>query len=434
MPLSQCGMKASSVKDNGPSGVFGKCKEPHTLIIARGDDIRHVTVKPWMTAVLGSMLVVAAVGYLFATAYLVLRDDLIGAAAARQARMQQSYEDRIAALRAQLDRVTSRQLLDQQLVETKVGELLLRQSQLSERHGRLTPVLGTGTAVLPEAGPLPSRKPDERAGLLSDRAGTTVHASADASSPFSFWSVRSAEAEGSAADRADKMFVAINQSLRSIEADQLQKLDVLASSAFEEAAAISSALQSAGFKVEDDFGKTDVGGPLVPVDTATLFDSKVKGLDEALGKLDALKKETRRLPLANPAPGRDITSKFGVRTDPLLGTPAMHAGMDFRAPTGAPILATGAGTVVRAGWSGGYGNLVEIEHAKGFSTRFAHMSKILVKAGDRVLPGDVIGRVGSTGRSTGPHLHYEIHREGDALDPLRFIRAGQRMSKFVKKI
>lgn len=423
------------MKGNCQSAVFGKRNEPHTIIIARGNEIRHVTVKPWLTAVVGSTVALATVGYLLATTYLVLRDDLIGAATARQARIQQSYEDRIAALRAQVDRITSRQMLDQQLVETKVSELLQRQSQLSARHGLLDPMMKDKAEASPAPAVSPSPNPDKRASLgLS--GGTLAYASTTVTSPFSFWSTRSADTGNeSAADRADKLFVAIHQSLRSIETEQLQKLDTLADNAEAEADVITGALKSAGFTVEDEEQETsDVGGPLVPIDNATMFDSKVKDLDETLGKLDALKKEARRLPLANPAPGRTVTSNFGVRRDPFIGSPALHAGMDFRAPTGAPILSPGAGKVVKAGWSGGYGNLVEIEHDKGFSTRFGHMSKILVKEGDRVLPGDVIGQVGSTGRSTGPHIHYEIRRDGKATDPLRFIKAGQRIGQYVKKI
>src|SRR5690606_30976896 len=111
-------------------------------------------------------LAAIAIGYLLATSYLVLRDDLIGAAVARQARIQQSYEDRISALRAQVDRITSRQLLDQQLMENKVSELLARQSVLSQRHGRIGPILERAageTGLLPAAAPVPEQKPEVRA-------------------------------------------------------------------------------------------------------------------------------------------------------------------------------------------------------------------------------------------------------------------------------
>ncbi|MFZ1680143.1 MAG: M23 family peptidase, partial [Rhizobiaceae bacterium] len=123
------------------SAVFGKRKEPHTVIIARGNEIRHFTVRPWLSALVGSAFAAAAIGYLLATSYLVMRDDLLSASVAHSARLQQAYEDRISALRTQVDRITSRQLLDQQLMERKVAELLERHGELAGRAGRLGAVL-----------------------------------------------------------------------------------------------------------------------------------------------------------------------------------------------------------------------------------------------------------------------------------------------------
>ena len=109
----------------------------------------------------------------------------------------------------------------------------------------------------------------------------------------------------------------------------------------------------------------------------------------------------------------------------------MHSGMDFRAPTGSDARVTAAGTVVSAGWNGGYGRMVEVKHANGFSTRYGHLSKILVKEGQELSAGDVVGKVGSSGRSTGPHLHYEVRRNGDALNPVRFLKAGKKVSQYL---
>ncbi len=412
------------------STVFGKRREPHTVIIARGNSIRHFTLRPWMTAVVGSAIAAITLGYFAATSYLVFRDDLIGAAIARQARMQHAYEDRISALRAQVDRITSRQLLDQQLMETKVTELLARQSKLSERHGRLDPILDkakASAAPTPEAAPTPSARPDERAALQPELS----YASAAATSAFSLWATRSGNPGESAADRADKLFVSINQSLRSIENEQISKITTLADDAYQTADQIADVLEEAGLPVDADFGKTAMGGPLVTLDKAQMFDSKVKELDVALEMLDKVKQQTKSLPIANPAPGRSISSTFGVRQDPILGMPALHSGMDFRAPTGFPITATAAGVVTKAGWNGGYGRMVEIDHGNGLSTRFAHMSRIEVEEGQKVKLGDVVGLVGSSGRSTGPHLHYEVRRNGDAVDPLRFIKVGKKLSQFL---
>ncbi|MER9329183.1 peptidoglycan DD-metalloendopeptidase family protein [Mesorhizobium sp. M0488] len=430
----------------GQSAVFGRRKEPHTVIIARGNEIRHFTIRPWLAAFIGSALAAIAIGYLLATSYLVLRDDLIGATTARQARMQQAYEDRISALRAQVDRITSRQLLDQQLMETKVSELLERQSQLSQRHGRLGPLLEraegeVGTA--PAEDPAAAGKPDKRAEVTGSidqparnyaLASLSAAPSAGDTRPFSLWSTRSDPLPSdSAADRADRLFVSINQSLKSIESEQLSRISTLADNAYKSADAITQALAAAGLPVDSDFGKndTDVGGPLIPLDSSMVFDSKVKELDEALDALDHLKKEARQLPLANPAPGHSVTSPFGVRTDPLLGTAALHSGMDFRAPIGMAAKVTAPGIVTKAGWNGGYGRMVEVDHGNGFATRYGHLSEIDVTAGEKLDAGAVIGKTGSSGRSTGPHLHYEVRHNGEAIDPLRFLTVGKKVAQYL---
>ncbi|MEP9389329.1 M23 family metallopeptidase [Mesorhizobium sp. KR9-304] len=415
------------------STVFGRRKEPHTVIIARGDHIRHFQVRPWVVALAGSAFAAMAIGYLLATSYLVFRDDLIDATSARQARLQQAYEDRISALRAQVDRITSRQMLDQQLMETKVGELLERQTQLTQRHGRLGPILDRAeaeAATLPPAAPLPPHKPDVRA-ESAGRSPDFSLASA-ATTPFSFWSTRNSEAPGeTSADRADRLFVAINLSLRTIESEQLTRINTLAEDAYQTADAISNVLEDAGLPVDIDDGKSGIGGPLVTISNPALFDTKVKELDEALDLLDRMKSEARRLPIANPSPGHSVSSTFGVRKDPLLGSPAMHSGIDFRAPMGSDARVTAAGTVVTAGWNGGYGRMVEVQHAGGFTTRYGHLSKVLVKKGQQVSAGAVVGKVGSSGRSTGPHLHYEVRRNGDALNPVRFLKAGKKVSQYL---
>lgn len=415
-------------KKNRQASVFGKRSEPHTVIIARGDDIRHFTVRPWIVALLGSMLAAVAIGYLLATSYLVLRDDLLGATAARQARMQQAYEDRISMLRAQVDRITSRQLLDQQIVESKVSELLARQTQLTQRHGLIGPILdraqglpGADAPSLPGMVPVPESRPDLRARIGGEAAPVFAGSAATA-----FWPTGTGGGQQeTAADRADRLFFSINQSLRAIEAEQIDGIDTLAETAFQTADQIAEALSAAGLPVDMAPGDEAAGGPLLPVDSEFAFEARVRELDEALAKLETVKAIAREMPIHNPAPGQPVSSSFGVRRDPIIRRPAMHAGIDFRAATGTDIRSAGAGVVTKAGWNGGYGRMVEIEHGHGLSTRYAHMSRIRVREGERVSTGDVVGEVGSSGRSTGPHLHYEVRRNGTAVDPLRFIKAGR---------
>ncbi|MEX0955856.1 MAG: M23 family metallopeptidase [Rhizobiaceae bacterium] len=426
------------------SAVFGKRREPHTVIIARGDDIRHFTIRPWLAAVVGSILSAVAIGYLLATSYLVLRDDLIGASIARQARLQQSYEDRISALRAQVDRITSRQLLDQRLMETKVSELLQRQSQLYSRHGKLQPIIDRAEdgGFLPQDIPVPQPRPQKHAEIDSETPAKAASAAGmdtgqtDATPEFALWSTRhSFVPTASNADKADMLFAAINKSLRRIEDEQITRIATLAEDADRTADEISNALADAGFEVDERIGLADdesgIGGPLIAVDDKRAFDTRVEALDEALTRLEGLKKKATLLPIHSPAPGYAISSTFGVRRDPILKTPAMHAGLDFRVPSGRSVRATGRGTIIAAGWNGGYGRMVEIDHGDGLTTRYAHMSKISVKQGDTVERGTELGKVGSSGRSTGSHLHYEIRRGGTAINPLRFIKAGRKIAQLL---
>ncbi len=134
------------------------------------------------------------------------------------------------------------------------------------------------------------------------------------------------------------------------------------------------------------------------------------------------------VPLRQPLVGQlEMTSPFGVRIDPFLGRPEMHTGMDFRANVGDPVHATAAGKIAIAGRDGGYGNMVEINHGNGLASRYAHLSEIDVAVGQPVRAGEVIGRVGSTGRSTGPHLHYETRVNGQAVNPEKFLAAGEKL-------
>ncbi|WP_411035836.1 M23 family metallopeptidase [Shinella sp. BYT-45] len=414
--------------------VFGKRAQQHVVILASGDKIRHMTIRPWMAAVTFCFAGMFTVGYLAATSYLVLRDDLIGATMARQARMQHDYEDRISALRAQVDRVTSRQLLDQQVVEEKVEKLMQQQFALSERHGKLDALLNraeSGGAEEAETVPLPGEKP-VTGGRRADAAGAVMDPSPRKTAQLAY-----ASAAESVADRADRLFSRVTLSLKDLEHEQLNRIQSLTAGASETADAIQSILRRTGFDVTETAsagGDSDsaVGGPFVePMKATDLFEDSINDLDIALERLDAARRTARKLPFGNPSPGSSITSRFGNRTDPFLGRLALHAGIDFRASTGTQIRSSGAGTVTVAGRNGGYGNMVEIDHGNGITTRYAHLSRVLVKVGDHVEAADPVGLSGTTGRSTGPHLHYEVRRDGKAIDPMRFLTAGMKLTTYM---
>ncbi len=168
-----------------------------------------------------------------------------------------------------------------------------------------------------------------------------------------------------------------------------------------------------------------IGGPYIQLaeNHYVAPDVVAPGLGGPMLRLEALRRALTALPLETPLSEFGILSPFGVRRDPFNGHAAMHYGMDLSAPSRTAIHATAPGTVVTAGWQGDYGNLVEIDHGFGIRTRYAHLSRVDVKIGDAVHARARLGLVGTTGRSTGPHLHYEVVFEGDNLDPMRFIEA-----------
>jgi murein DD-endopeptidase MepM/ murein hydrolase activator NlpD len=185
-------------------------------------------------------------------------------------------------------------------------------------------------------------------------------------------------------------------------------------------------------QLESAVPRTAMGGPFVPVKLApdsSPFDRQLYRINVTRSQVDRLNRTLALVPYRKPVIGEvEFTSGFGVRSDPFLGRPAMHTGLDFRAAMGDPVRATANGKVVSAGWSGGYGRMIEVDHGNGLATRYGHLSEIGVKIGDVVKIGQLIGEVGSTGRSTGPHLHYETRIDGEAVDPQKFLRAGVRLS------
>ena len=173
------------------------------------------------------------------------------------------------------------------------------------------------------------------------------------------------------------------------------------------------------------------GGPLIPMDEAAAglepnagLTVSLAGLNDQWGRLFALQEVRRILPLTPPLGQFWISSAYGERKDPFTGEKSHHAGVDLVAPLGSGIRATAPGRVVFAGKRDGYGRTIEIDHGQGITTRFAHLSKVLVEDGQHVERGQKIGTLGNSGRSSGPHLHYEILSWDQTLNPIKFMEAG----------
>jgi murein DD-endopeptidase MepM/ murein hydrolase activator NlpD len=407
----------------------------YTLVHA-GKQVRVGPVVFWI--VVGAVTLLGLWSAATAT-YFAFRDDVLTGLIARQAEMQYAYEDRIAELRSRVDRATSRQLLDQEQFDQKLDQIMRRQTTLESRATALgaipdvtgsirPPARGTAGPDTGSATPKPSPisdtvifvAPPDREARLESRAPVLATPAPN----------RFAKVQG-----VDNVLVRLQSSLDQVENRQMAALSSYQDGMESRVRRMRGAISDLGLdmgQLEAAVPRAAMGGPFVPVKLspdASPFDRQLYRINLTRSQMDRLNRTLALVPYRKPVVGEvEFTSGFGVRSDPFLGRPAMHTGLDFRAQMGDPVRATANGKVVSSGWAGGYGRMVEIDHGNGLSTRYGHLSEISVKVGDIIKIGQVIGAVGSTGRSTGPHLHYETRIDGDAVDPQKFLRAGVRLS------
>jgi murein DD-endopeptidase MepM/ murein hydrolase activator NlpD len=214
--------------------------------------------------------------------------------------------------------------------------------------------------------------------------------------------------------------VAADGPLARVEQQQLQQAALVAKALDTRYQVTTAELKRLGISPARVGTNQGMGGPFESAGNSTF-----KNLFDSWKKLDQLQDGVIAIPSDKPIKAAVVfTSGFGVRSDPFERGAAMHPGIDLAGSYGTPIYATADGTVLRAGWnSGGYGNLVEIDHGRGITTRYGHMSAILVQAGQHVTRGEQVGRMGSTGRSTGNHLHYEVRIDGRPVNPIPFMKS-----------
>ncbi|HSQ96237.1 MAG TPA: peptidoglycan DD-metalloendopeptidase family protein [Croceibacterium sp.] len=213
--------------------------------------------------------------------------------------------------------------------------------------------------------------------------------------------------------------------LARLEARQLAFVENLTRYADRRATRDQAALRKLGLDPQAMLAsmRSAQGGPLEKLATSRdgSTDPRFERLGLSLSRMDALEQGLEGVPQVMPADGGLITSGFGYRSDPFTGGGAFHPGLDFKGAYGAPIHAAAEGTVSFVGQIRGYGNVVEISHGNGLLTRYAHMSKTMASVGQKVAAGDVIGAIGSTGRSTGPHLHFEVRINNSVVNPRPFL-------------
>jgi murein DD-endopeptidase MepM/ murein hydrolase activator NlpD len=444
---------------------FANTDSSLALVVGRGPAPRIIQLRPWAAISGAGLLVVLMAWYLIATLYIVFKDDILSRLLTQQTEMQYAYEDRLAALRNQIDKVTSRQVIDQNSLEGKVHELISRQSQLETRHALLQSL--TAQPALATA-PTPPRRPSTADATGSIPARASAFAPVQPTPmPNDIFEIRNPQsgkshAMGGPEDRdfaptdmkappgrkhsrvelpgsAAAVAVQSTQSqIEKIEAQQLAALDIMERSARERARRWSAAFEETGLSAErflpvinpKGTRPSAQGGPLIPLNGRTTdeFHKKLVQVQATLKQAEKMRRVMDILPTHRPLADQfETTSGFGPRSDPFTGQSALHSGIDFRAPTGTPVRAAASGTITEAQSMGGYGRMVEIAHGAGLTSRYAHLSSISVENGQKVRKGDIVGYVGSTGRSTGPHLHFETRVDDAPMDPARFLRAARRL-------
>ncbi|MDH7794868.1 MULTISPECIES: M23 family metallopeptidase [unclassified Beijerinckia] len=461
-------LRASSLKTSRQKTTKGRRPASRYFItLAHGDDIKCIAIRPWALYLAGGVVPLVALLTIGSAAYSLFHDRMLQALMTRQAEMQSAYEDRLAAMRTHVDRVASRQLLDQDSIENRVQELVARQAQLETRAVVVASLADSAGLEANTSTPLPMGRPAAKNRQANQAIGGGF-VQAPAFAPLETRDAPALKAlerslapqkprpepivedttpetlplrSGKTSDASSAVPLALHLAEITAKLDRVENLQVrsvnqIAVTAQRKTAQLRTALASAGVSL-DRFTPARqasagepaaVGGPFVPLKSdsnGSPFEREVIRQQDQIILAQRLRQALPFIPLRRPLSSvADVTSPFGARTDPFLGRAAMHTGVDLREPYGAQVVATAAGKVVTAGWNGGYGNMVEIDHGHGVSTRYGHMSAILVSEGQQLTAGTVVGRLGSTGRSTGAHLHYEVRIDDEPVDPTRFLRAG----------
>ena len=306
------------------------------------------------------------------------------------------YEARVSQLRADVDRLRSREMVNRGNEGLRLQDLLQRQAQVGEQFA-VVDTLSTKAAAL---------------GLQLLENGVSEAASID---PPVISSLRD--------------FDSFESQLLEMERNSELAVASLAQVATRSADLILAELERLGGGAKGSFAS---GGPLLPAIDISNANSPPDGSDAlaALERLRAAKEAMDAVPVHKPLENVAVSSEYGTRQDPFTGQTAFHAGIDLPAPMGTTVVSAADGVVSFVGWRDGYGNVVEITHASGLMSRYPHLSKVLVAEGDVVVVETPIARVGTSGRSTGPHLHFELRFNDQPIDPAPYMATGQRLEQF----
>lgn len=396
-------------------------RQPKTLTVGFGSILSILALLLLLTA-WGSGL----------TFMMLFGDQLSSRVIAESSQMQDAYEQRLQAYRAEIARLSlevEQSKFDSTSVEGKVVELGRRQRQLELRLlalKQLSDIVGLPSGAAPAPAP-----PANRIGYEDEDEGELRPIPIQAEAPPV---IEQAPAPREQSADLEAFIARMDRALRNVDQMQQTVLVNLGRASEFRTERIRAALTLIGLQPQQILqmrGKADVVIPNIVLPLSEQNTPFAQGIERARqnhGLTLGIRDVVQALPILRPTnPGIRFSSGFGYRIHPIHGTKRLHAGLDMAAPIGEPIFAAGSGVVRSAGWGGGYGNLIQVDHGNGLLTRYAHLSQIKVTPGQPVAKGTMIGLMGTTGASTGSHLHFETRIHGSPVNPACFLLAGDRI-------
>jgi murein DD-endopeptidase MepM/ murein hydrolase activator NlpD len=391
---------------------FEKAFPERQIYHRSGGAVRYVSISPWRQAMMAGAATLVVGWCLFATVAVLLKGPGVELASGGGERGSARIERELRQAKAAEQTALA-------LLETRTTDFNEAMEEAESRHETLKRLMSSFQGL------------DSASAIaLTGEASLLIDSTIEEGDPRQSrpeWDESSAASTSGFRDRTDRLIQ-----------DQAGFLDSFEEEAVQRAESARGVIRLTGVPASRVLEQNGMGGPFIPINfTASAattgavaptdpFERRIYEVEARLREAQDYERAMRSLPLGIPVLGSyRETSGFGYRSDPFNRRMAFHEGTDFGAFTGAPIVSTAPGKVVHAGVKGGYGRTVEIDHGSGFRTLYAHMNTISVKLGQEVAIGQKVGTMGSTGRSTGPHLHYEIYFRGKSYDPIKFLRAGK---------
>ncbi|MBA4800355.1 MULTISPECIES: M23 family metallopeptidase [Euryhalocaulis] len=371
--------------------------------------VSYISIGTKLQLAAAASVLIVAMWLLYGTASVFLRGYVISAHDRANAYKVAHYERLLQEAR-------SREVSARNLLQTRTVEFQQLAANLERRHSTLKQLLDhTSETAIADA-----------------NSGRVMMASVAGDATPRQSRVLSEAGEAPARDFASN---GVNARLTALEAEQDRLMAVAETKAEARIETVREAVRLTGLRLSDLNGgeELELGGPYIEManeglfgSTDSMFNDRVARVAARIAEAEEMELTLASAPIGNPVGAKTRrTSSFGSRVDPFTRHAAYHTGLDMAAYYRAPVVSTAAGTVSFAGWKGGYGRVVEVDHGHGFKTRYAHLSQITVKKGAKVVTGDSIGLMGSTGRSSGTHLHYEVWFKGKVYDPSKFLKAGE---------